>query len=101
MGAATPVVPLSLPRLTDVIVYRPMRTGDAVSRVYIRSLSQIPRFFVDASTFSSLPQNTTYRPLLSVTYAVDYWLGGGVTPRQFHLTQFVMLLCLSCVSEPA
>ncbi|MHB8879456.1 MAG: tetratricopeptide repeat protein, partial [Myxococcaceae bacterium] len=42
----------------------------------IRSLSNAPRFFTDATTFSVLPQNQTYRPLLSVTYAVNAELFG-------------------------
>jgi tetratricopeptide (TPR) repeat protein len=60
----------------------------------IRSLSNIPRFFVDADTFSVLPQNATYRPLLSTSYALDYWLAGGLDPRVFHRTQFALLLLL-------
>jgi hypothetical protein len=47
-----------------------------VDNLYIRGLSQIPRYFVDATTFSSLPTNATYRPVLSATYAIDYWLAG-------------------------
>ena len=53
--------------------------------LYIRSLANVPRFFRDASTFSALPQNSTYRPLVSTTLALDYWLGGGLDPWQFHL----------------
>src|SRR5262245_3136693 len=59
---------------------------------YIRSLGNLPRFFTDARTFSSLPTNMTYRPLLSVTFAFDYWRGGGLDPWQFHITQFGMLV---------
>src|ERR1700690_2907044 len=61
---------------------------------YIRTLSSIPHFFTDARTFSSIPANSTYRPLLSVTYALDYQLGHGLDPFQFHLTQFILLLVL-------
>ena len=62
--------------------------------LYIRSLNQIPKFFVDATTFSSLPLNATYRLLLSASYAIDYRLAGGLDPWQFHITQFLMLVCL-------
>lgn len=62
--------------------------------LYIRSLRNIPRFFADARTFSSLPANATYRPLLSVTFAIDYWCGGGLNPWQFHVTQFGLLVLL-------
>lgn len=64
------------------------------SNLYIRSLKNIPQFFFDATTFSSLPANTTYRPLLSATFALDYWLAGRLDPWQFHVTQFVLLVLL-------
>ena len=44
--------------------------------LYIRSLANVPRFFHDASTFSSLPANATYRPLVTATLAFDYWVAG-------------------------
>jgi Flp pilus assembly protein TadD len=65
-----------------------------VGNLFIRDLGNVPRFFVDAATFSSLPANAAYRPLVTATLAVDYWLGGGLEVRQFHVTQFTMLLLL-------
>ena len=58
---------------------------------YIRSLSHVPKFFTDPHTFSSLAPNAAYRPLLTLSYALDYHLAGGLIPRQFHLTQFALL----------
>jgi protein O-mannosyl-transferase len=63
-----------------------------VDNVYIRELGNIPRFFTDATTFSSLPQNQAYRPLLLTSFALDYRLGGGLAPFQFQLTSFLILL---------
>ena len=60
----------------------------------IRSLSNIPRFFTDATTFSVLPPNRTYRPIVSTSLALDYALGRGYTPLWFHLTTFVLFLVL-------
>jgi protein O-mannosyl-transferase len=62
--------------------------------IFIRDLANVPRFFTDARTFSSLPQNATYRPVLSVTLAIDYWLAGGLTPRVYHLTQLGLFAVL-------
>jgi len=62
------------------------------TNVYIRSLANVPRFFTDAHTFSSLPQNATYRPLVTLSLALDYAAGGGLDPRAFHLTQLALLL---------
>jgi tetratricopeptide (TPR) repeat protein len=64
------------------------------NNVYIRSLVNVPRFFADASTFSSLPANASYRPLVSATLALDYAIGRGLVPRQFHRTQIALLLLL-------
>lgn len=64
------------------------------SNLYIQSLKNIPLFFTDARTFSSLPANSTYRPIVTLSLALDYWLGRGLNPWQFHLSQFLMLITL-------
>jgi len=58
----------------------------------IRQLGNIPRFFTDAATFSTSPGNRDYRPLITLSLAVDYALGGGLTPWAFHASQFLALL---------
>jgi len=65
-----------------------------VENLSIRGLDEWPRFFADAGTFTSLPQNATYRPLLTLSYALDYRAAGGLVPAQFHRTQFLLLLLL-------
>jgi tetratricopeptide (TPR) repeat protein len=59
----------------------------------IQSLNNIPRFFVDATTFSSLPSNQSYRPLVSTLLAIDYKLG-GLNPFWFHLSIFALFIAL-------
>jgi tetratricopeptide (TPR) repeat protein len=63
-----------------------------VDNPYIRRLGNIPRFWTDATTFSVLPTNRTYRPVVSTTLALDYWLGGGLKPFCFHLSTFIAFL---------
>lgn len=67
----------------------------------IRQLSNIPRFFTDATTFSVLPTNRTYRPIVSTSLAIDYALGHGYSPFWFHLSTFLWFLvlvgCLFCL----
>jgi Flp pilus assembly protein TadD len=58
----------------------------------IRSLANVPRFFTDATTFSVLPSNQSYRPVLQTTLAIDYWLGGGDTRWVFQATTFAWFL---------
>jgi tetratricopeptide (TPR) repeat protein len=67
-----------------------------VSNPAIASLGRIPSFFVDARTFSSLPDNQTYRPIVSATLAVDHAValtttGSGFDPRPYHATQLLLL----------
>src|SRR5580704_4902171 len=63
-----------------------------VNNIYIRNLHNIPRFFTDATTFSSLPANQTWRPIVSLSLALDYKLGHGATPLWFHISTFFWFL---------
>ena len=60
----------------------------------IRQLRNILLFFRDATTFSSLPSNQSYRPLVTAWLALDYWLAGGLNPFWFHVSNFVLFLVL-------
>ena len=63
-----------------------------LNNLSIRSLENLPRFFTDPHTFTARPQNAAYRPLLTTSYAIDYRIEGALVPRQFHRTQFGLLL---------
>jgi len=60
----------------------------------IRDLRNAPRFFVDATTFSTLPSNQSYRPLVTTLLAIDYKLGNGLHPFWFHLSSFGLFATL-------
>ena len=55
----------------------------------VRSLANIPKYFVDPSTFTSLRANVEYRPVLQATYALNYRMGGYNT-WWWHLTQILL-----------
>jgi tetratricopeptide (TPR) repeat protein len=63
-------------------------THTVVTNGHITSLRNIPSFFADGQTFSSLPANQSYRPVATTLLAIDYWMGGGLDPFYFHLSQF-------------
>ncbi len=65
----------------------------ALDNPSIRSLDNVPEFFVDPGTFSTLRSNVDYRPVLQASYALDHALG-GYQMRQWHTTQ--VLLHLVC-----
>src|SRR5690348_7770520 len=68
------------------------------NNVFIRDIKNIPRFFTDATTFSSNPSNQSYRPVVSATLAIDYWLSEDYPlsdegkPVWFHLRNFITFL---------
>src|SRR5438094_67881 len=66
-----------------------------VNNASIRELGNIPLFFRDATTFSALPSNQSYRPLVSTLLAIDYRLGGGVQPFWFHISIFALFVALT------
>ena len=66
------------------------------TNAFVRDVRNIPRFFVDASTFSALPSHQSYRPLVTATFAVDYAVGGGLNARAFHATSFA-LFAIQCL----
>jgi tetratricopeptide (TPR) repeat protein len=62
------------------------------NNLFIRDIKNIPLFFKDATTFSSLPSNQSYRPIVSTTLAIDYWLGKGYDMFYFHLSALIVFL---------
>src|ERR1700741_3625201 len=60
----------------------------------IRELRNIPLFFRDATTFSALPSNQSYRPLVSTLLAIDYRLG-GLQPTWFHISILALFVALT------
>lgn len=62
------------------------------NNTYIRNIRNIPLFFKDGSTSSTLPQNQSYRPVTTTSLAFDYWLGGDYYLFFFHLSTFLLFL---------
>ncbi len=50
----------------------------------IRSLANIPRFFTDPFTLTPVRENVDVRPVLQVTYAINYAIS-GLQPWSYHL----------------
>src|SRR5260370_29941274 len=65
-----------------------------VTNAAIRELRNIPLFFRDATTFSALPRNQSYRPLVSALFAIGYSLGHGLRPFWFHMPIFTLFVAL-------
>src|ERR1051325_11771450 len=55
----------------------------------IRTLTNIPRFFVDPTTSSALPENRDLRPVLLTTFALNYAISGEAT-WSWHLLNVVL-----------
>ena len=64
-----------------------------VNNEYIRSLDNIPEFFINIETFGTMPNNRGYRPMVTLLNAVDYRLGGNkLKPEVFHLSIYTAYL---------
>lgn len=62
----------------------------------VRSLSNIPSFWIDGKTSSAIPENRVYRPLVYTFYSFA-WLAGGGQTWPFHIMKMTMHLfvCLA------
>ncbi len=56
---------------------------------HLRSLAHAPTFFVDSATFSGLDEARMYRPLLVLSYALNYAVG-GYDPFGYHLVNIAL-----------
>jgi len=63
-----------------------------VNNAYIRDIHNIPLFFKDGTTSSILPANQSYRPIVTTSLAIDYWLGNGYHLFYFHLSMFLLFV---------
>ncbi len=64
-----------------------------VNNSAIRSLEEWPRYFYDVQTHATTTHFLVYRPLRTLSYAVDYALW-QLNPARYHLTN-VVLHCLT------
>lgn len=78
-----------------------------VNNIWIKDIKNIPKFFTDATTFSILPQNQSYRPGTVTLSAIDFWISKhnplgvkknelyqdeGLNPFYFHLSIFIAFI---------
>jgi hypothetical protein len=65
-----------------------------VDNQYIRNLNNLPLFFKDPKTLSTLPLNQAYRPGLTTLNALDVYLSGKDKPDpfMFHVSIFTSFL---------
>ncbi len=59
------------------------------SNLAVRSLKEIPSFWLDNKTSSFIPENRVYRPLVYTFYSICWLIGGGQT-WPFHVMKMVM-----------
>lgn len=62
--------------------------------LYIQSFESITKMFSDPRGAFSLPSDLPYQPVLSLSFALDHWIAGGLDPWQFHFTQFLLVAIL-------
>lgn len=70
-----------------------------VNNLQIRSIKNIPKFFADATTTSTLPASQAYRPGVTTLNTIDCYIGGEATPNPlyFHISIFISFILLGLV----
>lgn len=68
-----------------------------VDNPYIRDIRNVPSFFTNPETSTSLPANRSWRPIVTASLAVDYWLARGLKPGFFQASTFVWFLVQVCL----
>jgi tetratricopeptide (TPR) repeat protein len=68
-----------------------------VNNPHVRDLANIPAFFLDPGLFSVDTDKAMYRPLLLVSYAINFALGGYVTSGYHLLNMVIHALCVLLV----
>lgn len=63
-----------------------------LDNAYVQDINNIPSFFKDATTSSTLVTHQVYRPLTMTSFAIDYHIGKGYIPFYFHLSTFLWFL---------
>lgn len=63
----------------------------------IRSLRNIPSFFYDPFTFTAVRENADLRPVLLITYALNYAFS-GLLPWSYHLLSLLLHFLTSCLA---
>jgi len=61
---------------------------------YVRSLKYLPRYFPDPLTLPADPPNADYRPILQVTFALNYAIS-GYDQWSWHLVQILLHLAVT------
>lgn len=70
--------------------------SEVVRNVDIRSLANLPRFFAGGAWEGAGERNPIYRPLTSVTYALNH-AAGGLQPAGFHLVNLLLHAAVSLI----
>lgn len=71
--------------------------GDRLSierNLLVHGLESIPQLFTEPRSVLFNLDSVAFRPVLSLSFSLDHWLAGSVDPRQFHLTQFILVVFL-------
>jgi len=58
------------------------------NNIFIQDLKNFKKFFTDGTTVSNLPANQQYRPMITLSMAIDYWLSWNIDPKYKQKSEF-------------
>src|SRR4030067_376224 len=59
-----------------------------VENTYIRDIKNIPASFIHPEYLTSLGHKSHYRPLVMISYTINYWIG-GLNPAVYRITNLL------------
>ncbi len=65
--------------------------------LYVQDLESMSQLFSQPRGIVNFSELVAYRPMLSLSFSFDHWMADGIDPRQFHLTQFMLVAFLGLV----
>ncbi len=63
-----------------------------VENPFIKDLKYAGKYFTNVETFSTMPTNQGYRPILTLIIALDYYFAKGLNPFYFQFSTFIFFL---------
>ncbi|HOK37545.1 MAG TPA: tetratricopeptide repeat protein [Bacteroidales bacterium] len=63
-----------------------------VENPFIKDLKYAGSYFTNVETFSTMPTNQGYRPVLTLIIALDHYFAKGLNPFYFQLSTFIFFL---------
>lgn len=92
VGAVVVVVAAYSSQLNEK--FQPADRQNIQGNLYIQNLEALYQLVRNPRERLHVPDQVPYRPVLSFSLAIDYWVGGGLEARAYRFSQMVLMMGL-------